>query len=476
MQNVRYGQRKPLAAVIVLTILAAVPNAARAQDDDLRERLLALNSITGDETVDGQVRALAKDPAATKKLLNAALPMAKEKEQPFNFNAAYILGQVALELKEHGTSQVFFRVCLEQAAKLGSSRKLVQGLAGLERNIDALFTDKKYEESAKLSQELLETLEKQKISQEVREEFLRHWIRALTKGGRADEADKMLENLLKVRGQNWRNVELRAWYFRDTGRLNDAAKTYEEVIQLLDKDRDGDWVVRGDRIARLHMTLGQVYFNLKEADKSNNHIKKSAEVYEDLLKQILGSDQIEDPERGRLVEQIRYLLSGIYVDMKNVDQAIEYLKQLVADHPDNPTYNNDLGYIMADNDKGSLDEAEKLIRRALEEDRKRRRDDDANINAEDDKDNAAYLDSLGWVLFKKKQYPEAKKFLLKAVEDPKDGQHTEIYDHLADVHLALGEKDAAIAAWKKGLEVVRDFPREQIRKEQVEKKLREHQP
>ena len=57
-------------------------------------------------------------------------------------------------------------------------------------------------------------------------------------------------------------------------------------------------------------------------------------------------------------------------------------------------------------------------------------------------DNGAYLDSLAWVLYKKKQYKEAKEILLKAVED-KESQHIEIYDHLGDVYLVLGEREAA---------------------------------
>src|SRR5260370_31214549 len=46
-----------------------------------------------------------------------------------------------------------------------------------------------------------------------------------------------------------------------------------------------------------------------------------------------------------------------------------------------------------------------LIRKALEEDRKERKTD-KELAKEDDRDKAAYLDSLGWVLFKKKRSEE----------------------------------------------------------------------
>ena len=112
-------------------------------------------------------------------------------------------------------------------------------------------------------------------------------------------------------------------------------------------------------------------------------------------------------------------LGWLYLDWGWLDKAAEQLQVLLKKKPDDPTYNNDLGYIWADHDM-RLDEAEKLIRKAIDEDRKERKQliDKGEMSPDEDKDNAAYLDSLGWVLFKKKQYPEAKKYLLQAVEDP----------------------------------------------------------
>src|SRR5262249_26359023 len=161
-------------------------------------------------------------------------------------------------------------------------------------------------------------------------------------------------------------------------------------------------------------------------------------------------------------------LSGILVELKQIDKAADHLKALLEKDPDNPTYNNDLGYIWADHDM-NLTESEKMIRKALEKDREQQRK--ANPDAKDVKDNAAYLDSLGWVLFKQKKYKEAKPYLEQAAKD-EDGQHIEILDHLGEVNLALGEKAAAVAAWKKGLEVAGPSKREQDRKAEVEKKIK----
>ena len=58
----------------------------------------------------------------------------------------------------------------------------------------------------------------------------------------------------------------------------------------------------------------------------------------------------------------------------------------------------------------NLAEAEKLIRKAIEEDRKLRK----KLKLGTTSDNASYLDSLGWVLFKQGKAKESKPYLIQA--------------------------------------------------------------
>jgi tetratricopeptide (TPR) repeat protein len=406
-----------LAAVVAMLGLWAT--AGRAADDaDLRAKALALNNITGTDPIKGQIVTLLEDPAGTKKLLKTAVEMAKEKEQPFNYNAAFILARVSLGLREPEASMVFQRLCVKQAAQLKSAEKLSEAYLGMLGLIDLFYATRKYDETAKLCQEVLESLEKAGAGQRLKDEVLRRMIQAVARAGKIDEANKLLANLLKVRKDDWRNLEIKAWLKNEEGKAEDAAQIYEDLLEKIAKDKSLD--------------------------------KEEQDLY---------------------TNQFHYILSGVYIDMNQVDKAAAHLKTLLAKDPDNPTYNNDLGYIWADHDL-NLDEAEKLIRKALDEDRKQRHKENPDLKPEDDKDNAAYLDSLGWVLYKQKKYKEAKPPLLKAVED-KEGQHIEIFDHLGDVHLALGEKAEAIAAWKKGLEAAGTSKREKDKKAQVEKKLKE---
>lgn len=400
-------------------LLAGVCWPALAADDDaLRDKILALNQFTGNDPIDGQVKVMVKDAAGTKKLFPVAVKLVKEKDSPVNYNAAYILGRSAHDLKDFDTCETLYRYCADEATKLHSGQKMVQSFGGL---IDLYYDHKKYDKAVKLCKEFMDIGGNETVAR-LKPAVLERMIQSLARQGKYDDALKRVEELVKIEEEEkgWWALQLKGWVLREAEKLDDAAKTYEQVLDRLKEDKT---------------------------------LKKD--------------------QQNRYIERNRYLLSGVYVDLKKIDKASDHLKALLKDKPDDPTYNNDLGYIWADHDM-NLDEAEKLIRKAIDEDRKKRKAS-PDFDADNDKDNSAYLDSLGWVLYKKKDYKEAKKALLEAVKDKDDGNHIEILDHLAEIHKALGEKAEAIAAWKKGIEVAGASKREQAKKAEVEKKLKELQ-
>ena len=143
-----------------------------------------------------------------------------------------------------------------------------------------------------------------------------------------------------------------------------------------------------------------------------------------------------NPRQDEVID-LRYLLSNIYSAAKQQGKSEEQLQLILKIDPDNAVVNNDLGYLWADQGK-KLAVAEDMIRKALELDRSQRRRN-PNLSADDDKDNAAYVDSLGWVLFRRGQIDEARKELERAITLG-DGEDPTIYDHLGDVYNRL--KDA----------------------------------
>jgi tetratricopeptide (TPR) repeat protein len=91
-------------------------------------------------------------------------------------------------------------------------------------------------------------------------------------------------------------------------------------------------------------------------------------------------------------------LSTVYSAAKKSAEATEQLQLILEQDPNDATANNDLGYMWADEGK-NLAEAEKLIRKALALDREERTKGKA-VGPDADRENAAYADSLGWVLFR----------------------------------------------------------------------------
>jgi tetratricopeptide (TPR) repeat protein len=398
----------------MLAWLGISADAGIAADSE-RDIALKLNEITGNNSIEGRLRQLIRDEAGTKKLIETAVKMAKDKPQPFNFTAAFLLARAAHVNKDFTSAEVFFRIASEQAMKLQSANKILQVYDGL---IDLFYDNKKYDDAIKACREFLDLNNSDPTNPINRAKpfVMERMIQSLAKKGKTEEALKLAKELIDADEDGWYFVKLKAEVYREVGQLDDAARTYEETLERIKKLKD-----------------------------------------------------IEEDRRDRFTRGVRYSLSGVYVDLKKIDKAAEQLQALLKNDPDNPTFNNDLGFIWADHDM-KFDESEKLIRKALEEDRKQRKKIE-DLPPEEDRDNPAYLDSLGWVLYKKKNYKEAKKHLLEAIEQ-KEGQHIEILDHLADVHMALGEKDEAIKVWEKALKLEDLSKREKQRRENVETKLK----
>jgi tetratricopeptide (TPR) repeat protein len=153
---------------------------------------------------------------------------------------------------------------------------------------------------------------------------------------------------------------------------------------------------------------------------------------------------------GELLE-VRYALSSVYSAAKRLDRAEEQLLECLKLDPDNATLNNDLGYIWADQKK-NLVRAEEMIRKAIELDRRSRKGPLALPDgpSKDEPDNAAYIDSLGWVLFRKGDVAGARRELERAAQLP-DGEDPVIWEHLGDVYLRLGLRGQARTAFERAV-------------------------
>ena len=69
-----------------------------------------------------------------------------------------------------------------------------------------------------------------------------------------------------------------------------------------------------------------------------------------------------------------------------------------------------------------------------------------------DSTNSSYLDTYGWIFFKRGKYGEAFYYIKKAIDI--DGTaNAVLLEHLGDVLFKQGKKEEAIEYWKKALEL-----------------------
>jgi Flp pilus assembly protein TadD len=125
-------------------------------------------------------------------------------------------------------------------------------------------------------------------------------------------------------------------------------------------------------------------------------------------------------------------LAQAYAELGQNEQAIASLTAAIASDPLSAPALNSLGYTLAERGE-RLPEAVSFIERALKV----------------EPDNPAYLDSLGWALFKQGRTEEAEPYLRKAA-DALPSQSV-ILDHYGDVLLRRGKPGEAIGAWERAL-------------------------
>jgi tetratricopeptide (TPR) repeat protein len=259
-----------------------------------------------------------------------------------------------------------------------------------------------------------------------------------------------------------------AHHHRRAGHIEAAKATLAAAIKLDNGDSESQLglVTELRQIGQLEDAV-QVARNVNKKEPNNP-------AYEVLLADLLSKTDRDD-EAIKLLEEmlkrhaddekvvtfVRQSLSGIYVNRGEFAKGEAQLEMLLAHNPDDPLPNNDLGYLYAEQGK-NLEKAELMIRKALQE----------------EPDTSAYLDSLGWVLFKRGKIREALDPLKKAVEQMKleaeqrgSGYDTTVLEHLGDVYFQLQQLSQAGEAWRQAAQAAAESVPRDKRLPEIRKKI-----
>jgi tetratricopeptide (TPR) repeat protein len=192
-----------------------------------------------------------------------------------------------------------------------------------------------------------------------------------------------------------------------------------------------------DRAVELAPSDGWKLSIREQKVRALSHAGKDNEAIEECEKMLKEYRLPNEQRQVRITYGTALDLAGKH---EEADRQFEILLEI---DPNDALANNNLGYHWAERNV-KLDEAERRIRRALELDRQQK---------DRDSDNAAYLDSLGWVLFRKGQLDEARKMLEQASSMPEGSLDGTVWDHLGDVYFKQKETAKAKQAWTTALKL-----------------------
>lgn len=134
-------------------------------------------------------------------------------------------------------------------------------------------------------------------------------------------------------------------------------------------------------------------------------------------------------------DYLSFLAEG-YHKKGNNKKSYEFYEKLLAIDSENIYALNNYAYFLSEDKGGDLDKAKKMSYKTIFK----------------EPENATYLDTYAWILFKLKDYKNALIYIKKAVDSNND-KSAVIVEHYADVLYHNDKKQEAVMYWKKAKEI-----------------------
>ncbi len=216
-------------------------------------------------------------------------------------------------------------------------------------------------------------------------------------------------------------------------RLSDRANPHLEPPGDADLARQPNEPYTMDSLAERLMALR---LELAQAHVQAGHFRDAEQMLLTWL------ETAQDPDtRLRLHLSLAFCYQAQGEDLRST----EAMAQAHALRPDNVGLNNDVAYGWIDRGMRMAD-AERMIRYAVSRAPR----------------EGAYLDTYGWLLYKKGEFAEAKKWLLRAARE-RSFKDPVVLDHLGDACWRLGEREEALQHWRAAVRHVNELPKDEVR-------------
>ncbi len=283
-------------------------------------------------------------------------------------------------------------------------------------------------------------------------------VEALRRSGETDQALAELEAEVERRGESVELLLSQAELLAESGRKRRAMAILRRDTVATDRLVRGGDDLRPDvqairRKAGIYVDLDEERLAVRVLDRfaaagnvaqligiadfwrSRGRFAESAPLIERALVRVDSGAETDlelDPETLRA--GLFFQLGEAYERTRRYDEAAEQFQAVLEIQPENSTAMNYLGYMWADNGE-NLEQAVELVRRAVAL----------------EPNNGAYVDSLGWALFRLGEFEEARRHLERANQlAPEDST---VLEHLGDVYVALGDTRRAREAYEHALAI-----------------------
>jgi tetratricopeptide (TPR) repeat protein len=256
-----------------------------------------------------------------------------------------------------------------------------------------------------------------------------------------------IEEVVKRQPLNWQVYRLLGAFYEDSKMLDRAQANYEQALILNPKELETYL-----RVARLQVAQKRPKEALQTLQRAKDRFPVTARVpyfhgliysnMKDYAKAVESFADAETMAKARkedkeLIDSAFYFYYGAAAERSGkFDLATQIFRQSLKLNPDNDEACNYLGYMFAEKNI-NLKEAEDLVKRALKAQPK----------------NGAFLDSLGWVYYRKGDYRKALQYVGDAAKSDAAKDDATVFEHLADIYLKMGKKDLAREQLRKGLEI-----------------------
>jgi tetratricopeptide (TPR) repeat protein len=265
------------------------------------------------------------------------------------------------------------------------------------------------------------------------------------RSGDRKRASEQLEAIAKTVPTNPQIYYLLASIAFDAKEHDKAVEYYERTLLLNPKFEQAYYDLAGVRIAQ---DQAKQALGVLERARTNFPVNFQQEFYAGVVhsrlkdyaaavKHYTSAELLAKAgDRERLTHIFYFQLGATHERNKDFAQAEKYFQECLKLSPDFAEALNYLGYMWAERGV-KLEEAKVMIEKAVKL----------------EPENAAFLDSLGWVLFKLGQPQPALEYIQKSIKLSEKAPDATLFDHLGDIFAALKRNAEAREAWKKSLSI-----------------------